>query len=668
MRKRGFYPRMALVNLVRNGQFYLPYLLTIAGTAAAYYIAVTLAGAQDLPNMTRYVYLSAFMMIGTFVIAVFAVIFLTYTNSFLMKRRKKELGLYNVLGMGKRHIALVLGFETLYTALIGILGGILLGMLLQKLVTLLLYQLVGFDVYFGFTVSPAAISATVALFGLILLGNLLVNLRRIHGQSPTELMREGSAGEREPKTRWPLAVLGVVSLGAGYFIAVTTRSAAMALGLYFIAVFLVIIGTYCLFTSVSIAVLKMLRRNKAYYYRTNHFISVSGMLYRMKRNAVGLANICILSTMVLVMISATLSLYLGTDAVIDAQYPGDLRVSARYHPGGEAPFDSGALAGQLTAAIAEKGFTPSFTAQYHYLELMAQPLDGGFSFDISSSPDSVLFCLMTPADYAAAAGGDAPALSPGEALVYLNGAAAAKDLAFYLPDGEIALAAVTSDRYPAIPQFSPSALDVYYVVLADEAALTSFYSAQQAVLGERAQPMMWRGFWNVGELPAGSTLTGDLLSGLSQGEAGMWEELWVNSRAAERQEMYSLNGGFFFLGIFLGIIFLMATALIIYYKQISEGYEDRERYLVMQKVGMEASTVRRSVNAQLLVVFFAPLLVAAVHVAFDFSLVDRMLSLFYVRNTSLTLLCTLGALGAFAVVYALVYHITARVYYKLVSA
>ena len=334
MRKSGFYPRMALVNLARNGKFYLPYLLTVAGTAAAYYIAMALAGAQDLPQSTRYFYLSAFMGVGTFVIAVFAVIFLTYTNSFLMKRRKKELGLYNILGMGKRHIAVVLGFETLYTALIGIVGGVLLGLLLQKLVTLLLYQIMGFDVQYGFYIAWPAIWGTFVLFGLILLGNLLLNLRRIHVQNPAELLREGSAGEREPKTRWPLTVIGILSLGGGYAIALTTRSATAALALYFVAVFLVILGTYCLFTSVSIAVLKALRANKRFYYKTNRFIGVSGMLYRMKRNAVGLANICILSTMVLVMVSGTLALYLGSDEALDQQFEGDLRAEVRYDPQG----------------------------------------------------------------------------------------------------------------------------------------------------------------------------------------------------------------------------------------------------------------------------------------------------------------------------------------------
>lgn len=277
MRKSGFFPRLALVNLARNSRFYLPYLLTIAGTAAVYYIAAALAGAEDLPLMTRYAYLSAFMQIGTVVIALFAVIFLTYTNSFLMKRRKKELGLYNILGLGKRDIAAMLGFETLYTAGAGIGGGLVLGLLLQKLVTLLLYKIMRFDAYFGFYVSGRGIGSTLGLFGAILLLNLLLNLHRIRVQNPMELLRESSAGEREPKTRRLMAAVGLFCLAGGYGIALATKSALSALAFYFVAVFLVIIGTYCLFTTGSIVVLKALRSNRRYYYRTPAFIGVSGI-------------------------------------------------------------------------------------------------------------------------------------------------------------------------------------------------------------------------------------------------------------------------------------------------------------------------------------------------------------------------------------------------------
>lgn len=667
MNKGRFYPRMALVNLARNGQFYIPYLLTVMGTAAAYYITLALAATPDLPQTSRYSYLTMFMSIGTFVIAVFAVIFLTYTNSFLMKRRKRELGLYNVLGMGKRHIAIVLGCETLYTAFAGIIGGAALGMLLQKLAMLLLCRMMRMDIVYGFYVSGSAIAGTAILFGVILLFNLLLNLHRIHVQNPMELLRESSAGEREPKTRWPLAVIGVAALGAGYAIAVTTRSAMMALGMYFIAVLLVIIGTYCLFTSVSIAVLKALRANKKFYYQTDHFIGVSGMLYRMKRNAVGLANICILSTMVLVMVSGTLSLYLGSEAALDEQFAGNLRAEVRYDPAEETPFDSAALSAIVSKQLEQQGVSAAPVAAYRYLSFNVNEEQGALEVKKYLSGSSSMVCAMTPSDYAAITGAETPSLADGQMLLFTDGAGQRRNLTFRFAEAtDVTLTAAEPDsRYPAPRMFQPSAVDVLYLVVSD-GTFQELYVGQQTALGEAGGELMqWNGFWNVDE---SAVQPDEMEQTLDFTGTGSWARLDLDTRSSFAQEYYSLNGGFFFLGVFLGAIFLMAAVLIIYYKQISEGYEDRERYLVMQKVGMEPRTVRRSVNTQLLVVFFAPLAVAAIHVAFDFSLMTRLLTLFSLHNGTLTLLCTAGTLAVFGVIYALVYRVTARAYYKLVKA
>ncbi|BAK97730.1 putative bacitracin export permease protein [Oscillibacter valericigenes Sjm18-20] len=667
MNKSRFYPRMALVNLARNGQFYVPFLLTVIGTAAAYYIVLALAATPDLPRTTKYAYLSAFMNIGTVVIAVFTVIFLTYTNSFLMKRRKRELGLYNILGMGKRHIAVVLGFEMIYTAAAGIVGGVLLGMLLQKLVMLLLCRMMRMDIVYGFYISISAIAGTAVLFGAILLFNLLLNLHRIRVQNPMELLREGSAGEREPKTRVVTAVIGVLTLGAGYTIAVTTRSAMMALGMYFIAVLLVIIGTYCLFTAVSIAVLKALRANRKFYYKTDHFIGVSGMLYRMKRNAVGLANICVLSTMVLVMVSGTLSLYMGSQTALDEQFAGNLRAEVRYDPTEDTPFDPVALSGAVTGQLEARAISFTPVADYHYLSFNVDESGGVLAVKKYLSGASSMVCAMTSTDYAAVTGAEAPSLADGQMLLFQNGSGQSRDLTFrFSGTDDLTLTAVEpGPQYPVPRAFQTSAVDVLYAVVSD-GTLDALYEGQRATLGaEAAEPMQWSGFWNVDE---SAVQPDDLEQSLDFTGTGSWKRLDLDTRDSFGEEYYSLNGGFFFLGVFLGIIFLMAAVLIIYYKQISEGYEDRERYLVMQKVGMEPRTVRRSVNAQLLVVFFAPLAVAAIHVAFDFSLMTRLLTLFSLHNGPLVLLCTAGTLAAFTVIYALVYRATAKAYYKLVRA
>ena len=454
------YRRLAWHNLRHNSKFYLPYLFTIMGTAAVFYIMTALASAGDLPAQLRYAYLSMFMTIGVFVVGLFTIIFLFYTNAFLMKRRKKELGLYNVLGMGKAHIGRVLAWETLYIGLAGIVGGIAFGMLFHRLVAMLVYKVIQFSVGFTFYICWSGILATVCLFGAVLLLNLIYNLLTMLRQSPVAMMREGSAGEKEPKTRWHLAILGVLCLGGGYAIALRTKNAIEALSLYFVAVFLVIIGTYCLFTAGSIALLKILKKNKRYYYQTQHFISVSGMLYRMKRNAVGLANICILSTMVLVMISGTLSLYLGTEDIAVRQTPADWVSILRYNPDeGDQP-DFAALERRIAETAQSQGLevteSQSFTGmertfyvQGDQLQLKPSEQNGILTWDADVSCQ-----FLSAADYTALTGVPVT-LKPGELAVC--------DPEGLLPDqGQLVFNAFVSDPEPGETYTDGGVLD--YVV------------------------------------------------------------------------------------------------------------------------------------------------------------------------------------------------------------
>ena len=676
MRKSGFYPKLAWGNIVRNRQFYVPYLLTLGGTAAAFYIIGALAGARDLPVMNRYIYLSMFMTFGLFVIAVFAVIFLGYTNSFLMKRRRKELGLYNVLGMGKRNIARMLGMETVYTALIGIGGGILAGLLLQKLVTLLLCRIMAFHgTGFSFYVSREGILTTIALFTLILLGNLLVNLIRVGRQSPMELMRSASAGEREPKSNWPMAILGILALGGGYAIAVFTNNAGMAFALYFPAVILVILGTYALFSAVSIVVLKALRKNKRYYYQTRHFIGVSGMLYRMRRNAVGLANICILSTMVLVMVSGTLALYLNSQQTLEKQFPAELSVAVRYQADQTPAFDGDAFSARLLAELREKDCPAEILYSYRRFTLSMDEIPGGYfrRHEYQSQTKDINF--LTAADAEAITGQQLTDFAP-VTLRFPLTAAAEQGNGGADEYSEITVeAAKLTETVPAVGGAFVNINVPVWLAVKDDAALRAVWDTQAAaqrvrIPGSSPNAMVFQTFCRLNTDPETQLTVErelDFGQGYSAAEVGSWERVDADSKESFTRDYYALNGGFFFLGLFLGFLFIMAAVLIIYYKQVSEGYEDRERYRIMRDVGLERRMVKTSISSQILVVFFAPLLVAAIHVAFDFKLMLHLLTMFGLHEAGVTLLCTAGTFLVFAVIYGLVYLLTARTYYRIVQ-
>lgn len=692
--RKSLYPHLAWMNLKHNYKFYVPYLLTVVGTAAVFYIMMALSGAGDLPEKIRYGYLSMFMSIGCFVVGLFTVIFLFYTNSFLMKRRNKELGLYNVLGMGKGHIGRVLAWETVYIGVIGIVGGILCGMLFQRLVTLLIYRVVRYSVGYTFYVSWSGILTTAILFGAVLLLNLIYNLIRIRMQNPVAMMREGSAGEKEPKTKWFLALVGVGTLGAGYWIAMTTKSAMEAFVMYFAAVFLVIIGTYCLFTAGSIVLLKLLRKNKRYYYQTNHFISVSGMLYRMKRNAVGLANICVLCTMVLVMISGTVSLFLGTEDIVDLRTPADWNSTLRYSPAlGEAPDFSG-LRQRVAEAAQSQGLTVTESKDFLNMargfyrqgdRLMLNPVetDGALTWD--GTP----YCLfLTAADYTKLTGipvtlaeGEIAAYDP-HSLIPQTGSFVFNAHGSEYEDGGTVSYTVSRylDECPSTASWSPmigasnAGIDGVCVVLRDEKALLDLYQRIYMAMGNTNgyARLEWTLLTDLSgseeeKLEAYNNLFVEMENPPDFGDTGTWSWFSTESRQMNRAETYSMNGGFFFLGIFLGVLFLAAAVLIIYYKQVSEGYEDRQRFQIMQKVGLERRQIKRSINGQILVVFFLPLLAAAIHVAFDFRLMVQLLQLFAMANVKLTAVCTLATFGVFAVLYVLVYRITARAYYKIVT-
>lgn len=659
--KMSFYPKLAAGNMKKNARTYVPYMLTCIITVAMYYIVKSLSQNPGVKEMIGGGYLSELMFIGSHVVALFAVIFLFYTNSFLVKRRKKEFGVFNILGMEKRHLAWVLGWETAYLALGSLVLGLLLGIIMDKAMYLLVGKIIGGGVPLGFFVSARVIGQTVQIFAVIFLLICINAIRQVHVADPIALLQAGNAGEKEPSTRWLLALAGLVSVGGGYYIAVTVSDPLASLLLFFVAVVLVIIGTYLLFTAGSIALLKILRKNRKYYYRTRHFVSVSGMIYRMKQNAVGLANICVLSTMVLVMVSTTTSLMIGMEDVVRERYPADIMVYFKE----DAPQGNQAYIEAIRALQRERGLAVKNEMAYLYLGLSASheyKYEESHEIGVTSALDSMdeLF-LITLDDYNAVMK-ERKTLEEGEVMVYSN--RTSYDLPVFKLLGREYRVAEKLDSFVGNGQYSANMCNTIYIVVPDREALLEIYDAQRELLGENARSIRQvYGFDMDADEEEQNAFYNDLLDCMAQNGISAVTE----ARAEAKSSFISLYGGLFFIGVFLGVLFVMATVLIIYYKQISEGYDDRERFSIMQKVGMSRDEVKSAIHSQVVTVFFLPLIVAGIHVTAAFPLISKLLVLMQLTNTKLFIACTGACFLVFAVMYVFVYNLTARTYYRIVS-
>ncbi len=656
MRKSGFFPRLALVNLVRNGRFYGPYLLSCGMTAAMYYILSYLTRSDIVASVRGAGYLQSLMYLGALVVALFAAVLLLYANSFVMKRRRRELGLYNILGLEKRHIAHLMVWETIYCAAAAILGGLAAGVLLSKLVLLLLLQVSRLPVQYGFEISLPGMANTAALFGILFLLTLVWNLAGLLRSRPVELLHSASAGEREPRTKRLLVVLGAVTLGAGYATALTVADPFTALAYFFLAVVLVMIGTYCLFTAGSIALLKRLRNSPRYYYQPKHFTAVAGLLYRMKQNAVGLANICILSTMVLVTVSTTVSLYAGLEGSLDRMFPYDVDVIQDVTEG-SGEDDAAITAENLTElqAAAERSSRKVELLQWFTQTDTIGAYSGNtFSLSTQGSADTQID-LLTADEYSRLTG-HTVALAPEEVLVQAENI----DLpeTFYLEDLPFHVAGTIEDfpRHNSTVVITGQTSRVSLVV-ADESVISAVKALDPDGVYQEIHLQM-----NVD-----GTDTEKLAFVDSLIDSGLQNTSSITSRQDNAIDYYTMYGGFLFLGVFLGLLFLLSTVLIIYYKQISEGYEDQRRYQIMQQVGMSPREVRASIRSQVLLVFFLPLVTAGIHVAAAFPMLCKLLELFNLFDVRLFALCAAGTLLVFCAIYALVYGLTTRTYSRIVG-
>ena len=669
---KGIFSRLAKQNIRNNKSTYIPYMITCIFCIAMIYMMEFLRDCPTLDQAVRQAdEVRMIVFTGEIVVEIFCIIFLIYSNSFLMKRRQKEIGLYNILGLERNHIGIVMFLETIITSIGSLAGGIAAGIIGSKLALLLLLKLLHIPSVLGFYISVKGIFTCLFMFGIIFLMILFLNLAKIHLSRPVELLRGNNTGEKEPAAKWLMALIGFICLGAGYYLAVTTESPIKAITIFLLAVILVMAGTYLLFTAGSIVILKFLRRRKSFYYRTGNFISISGMLYRMKQNAIGLASICILSTGVLLMISMTVSIYFGMNDIMLNRYPYDVDMSVTSISEDECQTAIEAF----EKTIADNKVPVEKSVEEIYLDIVCSKNGDQILIKptntIRNSDSVLVLSLLDQAEYERLTGISAN-LNDGEIFAWYP-SAVQKD-------------SVTVDEteFTVKKWLDKNPLTCGEDAVSDNAVLV--VTDEDFKKFDEMRTEMYKG---VSSAPAGEDLTLHLGLDITGSETdkidfgtpvmevvkdlkkngGLSENSWITSgiRQQEYESYYADNGSLLFIGIFLGSLFLMGTAMIIYYKQISEGYEDQKRFEIMQKVGLSRREVRSSVRRQILMVFFLPLLMAMLHITMAFPMIRRLLLLFGMTNTKLFIGCTAGTVLIFAVVYGLIYLMTARSYYHIVE-
>lgn len=668
--KASFFPALALDSIRKNRRLYIPYFLTCAGMVMMEYIITYLQCSETLGAMRGGSNIRMMMGFGSYVIALFALLFLFYTNSFLIRRRKKEFGLYNILGMGKRHISRILFFETLFIAVGSVLTGLVTGILLSKLAELGMVRILDGTATFTLSLSLTAVLRTAAIFGAIFLLLFLNGLRQIHLSSAIQLLRSENMGEKPPKANWVAGILGAGLLAVAYWMAVTIQDPISALGLFFVAVLLVIAATYLLMIAGSVLLCRILQKNKRYYYQSRHFVSVSSMAYRMKRNGAGLASICILATMVLVIISSTSSLLFGAEDALQSRYPRECTIDYRLNQADELRNGSIARLRQaVAAAAADNGITLQNSLDWRSLSGWGG-LEGNRvsirSYDMQVSSLSCFYFI--PLEEYNRSCGTHYSLRPGEALLYVDRGSFTGDTVTL--DDRCTLRIVRQVDV-CIPDgmMSSTVATSYVFILADLSAVEPLAAPVEEGSMGQALSVRWHYAFDTG-------LTGEQQDNAIQGletalrnttKLSENEMVTVESRQLNRADFLGAYGSFFYLGIILSVVFLAAAVEIIYYKQLTEGYEDQARFAIMQKVGMNRRDIRRSINSQLLTVFFLPLLGAGLHLAFAYPMIRQLLQLLNLTNLRLFSLATLISFGVFALFYTVVYRLTSNAYYHIVS-
>ena len=677
--KSGFYAKLAVMGIRKNKRLYMPYILTCIGMIMMQYIITYLSLTPAVRDMPKGAIVQTVLGMGIWVILIFAAIFLLYTNSFLTRRRKKEFGLYNILGMGKFNIGRILIWESITVALISLAVGLGAGILLSKFAELGLVNVIDGEVNFTFSICPQAITFTAVAFCVVFILILIINLLHISCSNPMSLFKSENAGEKPPKANWLFGIAGVFVLAASYYIAVSIKQPIAALSWFFVAVIMVIIATYMLFISGSVLLCRILQKKKNYYYKKSHFVSVSSMMYRMKRNGAGLASICILGTMVLVMIASTACLYFGKEDSLEKRYPRDIIVEVSSSDIISDKFSEtfyDAVNGEL------RGHRTENIIQYRYVELAGLFRNGILETDAENYRkyysdiglyDDLCYIYFVPLSEYNRVTGQNKQIAAGSAMLYF-----ARDS--YRIDTVTVKDCVSYSVSEVLTEFPIIGDGSSYIVPCIYAVIPDFDETADAIkkhLDSNEKNNFQMCCYYAFDIDTDDDKCVEIFDGILKRMSRLSREYLDENEtsfgysadclAANKADFYGTFGGLFFLGILLSIVFIFAAVLIIYYKQISEGYEDQSRFDIMQKVGMTKQEIRKSINSQMLTVFLLPLAVAGMHLAFAFPMIYKLLMLFNVINLKLLIITAIISFLAFAVFYTLVYRVTSNAYYNIVS-
>ena len=669
-----FYSKFALNNLVKNKRFIVPYVLSAIFTIMSFYILSSLAFGDNLNKLPNGIEATKQVLsLGIIVIAIFSTIFLFYTYSFLVKRRVKEFGLYSVLGMTKKQIAKILVLETIFIAVTTIVLGIGLGIIFDKLMLLVLLKLFSATVTFGFSITPIAIVFSVLLFGGIFFLLLLYTVIKIARLRIVALLKDENKGEKEPKSRWILAIIGLALIGYGYYTAQTVQNPIKALLVFFYAVIAVIIGTYLVFMAVSITVLKIMKNNKNFYYKPKNFISVSGLLYRMKRNAVGLANICILSSMVLVTMGSTSALYAGMEKSYNERFPRQLMV-AGYNSTSEKLKE---IENNAKLSAKEAGTEVEDMVSYNSVPIVGRLVEDKFNFESNIGIDLSnvkMIVVLELKDYNKTANKNIT-LESNEILLHIDKKGNYNHNNISLNGSDYKIKEKLSEFPGTIGSAAANIIDTYYVVVKDNKEAEKIAAQLAARMEElskedaKSRGIITTGAPTVQNYVAfnikDTTKEAKVIESFKKLEKQVGIE--IEGKDENKLTFRGVFASFLFIGVFISLIFVTSQVVIMYYKQISEGYEDKGNFEIMRKVGITDKQIKQSIRAQVLLIFFSPLIIATLHTIVAYPFIEKILRLFLITDNSIFLQALGVTIVVFAIFYLIVYAITSKIYYRIIK-